>query len=150
MPLSWRTKGVGLAVAMQWLWDFVLLQGGWRQSSLRSAPARKALLHTVTPPGIANIGWAMYIIFALFNASFIPFVYFYCPETAGIPLESIDLLFVAGVNPVKESKVLRRRLAEERLQRAASGDKGVQEGKTGKAGNVGEVVGLESGRTSGE
>lgn len=36
-PLAWRTKGVGLAVALQWLWDFVLLQ--------------------VTPIGIANIGW---------------------------------------------------------------------------------------------
>lgn len=33
-------------------------------------------------------------------------------QTAGIPLESIDLLYLPGMNPVKESKRLRRRLKE--------------------------------------
>ena len=33
-------------------------------------------------------------------------------QTAGIPLESIDLLYLPGMNPVKESKRLRRRLQE--------------------------------------
>lgn len=33
-------------------------------------------------------------------------------QTAGIPLESIDLLYLPGMNPVKESKRLRKRLQE--------------------------------------
>jgi Sugar (and other) transporter len=42
ISLSWRSKGLGLAVAMQWLFDFVLLQ--------------------VTPISIANIGWKTYVM----------------------------------------------------------------------------------------
>ncbi|KAL7423970.1 hypothetical protein Q5752_001555 [Cryptotrichosporon argae] len=89
-PLSWRTKGMGLAVALQWLFDFVLLM--------------------VTPIGIANIGYGMFFIFAIFNLAFIPFVYLFCPETAGIPLELIDDLYLPGRDPVKESVRLRSEL----------------------------------------
>lgn len=32
-------------------------------------------------------------IFAIINASFLPVIYFFYPETAGHSLESIDLLF---------------------------------------------------------
>ncbi|WVR04786.1 hypothetical protein IAU60_001798 [Kwoniella sp. DSM 27419] len=90
-PLSWRSKGMGLAVALQWLFDFVLLM--------------------VTPIGIANLdGYGMFMLFGAFNLCFIPMVYFFCPETAGVPLESIDAFFVPGVNPVKESARIRREL----------------------------------------
>ncbi|WVQ79866.1 hypothetical protein IAT38_001966 [Cryptococcus sp. DSM 104549] len=86
-PLSWRSKGMGLAVALQWLFDFVLLM--------------------VTPIGIANIGYGMFMLFGAFNLCFIPFVYFYCPETAGVPLEAIDAFYVPGVDPVQESRRIR-------------------------------------------
>ncbi|WVQ75856.1 hypothetical protein IAR50_005489 [Cryptococcus sp. DSM 104548] len=91
-PLSWRSKGMGLAVALQWLFDFVLLM--------------------VTPIGIGNIGYGMFILFGGFNLCFIPFVYFFCPETAGVPLESIDAFFVPGVDPIKESDRIRREIRE--------------------------------------
>ncbi|OCF44853.1 monosaccharide transporter [Kwoniella heveanensis CBS 569] len=89
-PLSWRSKGMGLAVALQWLFDFVLLM--------------------VTPIGIANIGYGMFMLFGAFNLCFIPFVYLFCPETAGVPLESIDAFYVPGVDPVKESARIRHEL----------------------------------------
>ncbi|GFZ47965.1 hypothetical protein JCM24511_05712 [Saitozyma sp. JCM 24511] len=93
-PLSWRSKGMGLAVALQWLFDFVLLM--------------------ITPIGIANIGYGLFMLFGAFNLCFIPFVGLYCPETAGLPLESIDALYLPGVDPVKESKRLRKELAAAR------------------------------------
>ncbi|WRT64586.1 uncharacterized protein IL334_001518 [Kwoniella shivajii] len=89
-PLSWRSKGMGLAVALQWLFDFVLLM--------------------VTPIGIANIGYGMFMLFGAFNLCFIPFVYLYCPETAGVPLESIDAFYLPGLDPVKESNRIRKAL----------------------------------------
>ena len=45
---------------------------------------------------VANIGWRTFIIFAVLNAVFIPMVYFFYPETKGIELEDIPLLFRKG------------------------------------------------------
>lgn len=47
-------------------------------------------------PCIANIGWRTFIIFAMLNFFFIPMVYFFYPETKGIELEDIPLLFGKG------------------------------------------------------
>jgi len=45
---------------------------------------------------IDNIGWRTFVIFAVLNAAFIPMVYFFYPETKGLELEDIPLLFVKG------------------------------------------------------
>ncbi len=47
----------------------------------------------VTPPGIANLGWKFWIIWAVICASFIPTTYFFYPETANRTLEDIDRFF---------------------------------------------------------
>lgn len=47
----------------------------------------------ITPIGIDSLGWRFYIIWTIFNASFVPTVYFLYPETAGRTLEDIDQLF---------------------------------------------------------
>lgn len=47
----------------------------------------------ITPIGIDSIGWRFYIIWTIFNFSFIPIVYLFYPETAGRTLEDIDQLF---------------------------------------------------------
>lgn len=44
----------------------------------------------------ANIGWRTFIIFAVLNAFFIPMVYLFYPETKGLELEDIPLLFRKG------------------------------------------------------
>ena len=56
----------------------------------------------ITPTLINNIKWKSYIIFTLTNALFVPLIYFYYPETANLPLEEIDWLFL-DENPVKYS-----------------------------------------------
>ncbi|KAF8507657.1 general substrate transporter [Gautieria morchelliformis] len=71
--LRLRSKGSATATISNWLFNFTIVQ--------------------VTPVAIQNLGWKTYIMFAIFNASFIPMVYFFYPETALKPLESIDTIF---------------------------------------------------------
>ncbi|KAI8197846.1 Sugar transporter STL1 [Colletotrichum sp. SAR 10_86] len=44
----------------------------------------------------ANIEWRTFIIFAVLNVLFMPMVYFFYPETKGLELEDIPLLFTRG------------------------------------------------------
>ena len=89
MPLAHRAKGEGLATACLWLSAFVVIE--------------------VVPVAIANIGWRVYLIFACCNLAFLPFAYFFLPETAGLTLESIDMCFVdRTTTPVKKAAELRK------------------------------------------
>lgn len=47
----------------------------------------------VTPPGISNLGYRFWIIWAVICASFVPITYFFYPETANRTLEDIDRYF---------------------------------------------------------
>ncbi|OAA58926.1 Sugar/inositol transporter [Niveomyces insectorum RCEF 264] len=72
-PLRFRVPITAIANATQWLSQFVVAQ--------------------ITPPGTQNLGNKFWIIFAVLNASFVPIVYFFFPETKGRSLEDIDILF---------------------------------------------------------
>jgi len=71
--LRLRSKGAAVATVSNWLFNFVIVQ--------------------ITPRAIQHLAWKTYIMFAVFNAAFIPTVYFFYPETALKPLESIDGIF---------------------------------------------------------
>jgi hypothetical protein len=43
-----------------------------------------------------NINWRVFIIFAVLNFLWIPIVYFFYPETKGLELEDINLIFAKG------------------------------------------------------
>lgn len=45
---------------------------------------------------ITNIGSYTYLFFAVINASFLPFIYIFYPETANRSLEEIDIIFAKG------------------------------------------------------
>lgn len=77
--LAMRTKGAALGTATNWAVNFMVVE--------------------VTPPGIASLHWRFYIIWTVFNFSFIPIVYFFYSETAGRTLEDIDQYF-AGRAPL--------------------------------------------------
>jgi len=47
---------------------------------------------------IANIGWKFYIIFAVLNLSWIPFIWYFYVETAGLSLEEVDQVFKIKYN----------------------------------------------------
>ncbi|KAF2018240.1 general substrate transporter [Aaosphaeria arxii CBS 175.79] len=73
--LSMRSKGASLATASDWLFNFVVVQ--------------------TTPLGIHHLGWFLYLIYAVLNALFVPFVYLFVVETAGKSLEQIDRWFAS-------------------------------------------------------
>ncbi|KAH4160449.1 hypothetical protein HBH89_126290 [Parastagonospora nodorum] len=72
--MAMRTKGAALGTATNWIFNFMVVE--------------------ITPPGIESLHWKFYIIWCVFNFSFIPIVYFLYPETAGRTLEDIDRIFV--------------------------------------------------------
>ncbi|KAJ6169815.1 hypothetical protein N7485_007161 [Penicillium canescens] len=69
----WRNRGAGLATATNWICNYAVV--------------------LVTPIGIANIAWRYYIIYATLNFLFVPIIYIWYVETAGLSLEGIDSLF---------------------------------------------------------
>ncbi|KAM0795019.1 general substrate transporter [Usnea florida] len=71
--LSMRTKGAALGTASNWAFNFMVVE--------------------ITPIGIQSLHWKFYIIWTIFNASFVPVVYFFYPETADRTLEDVDRLF---------------------------------------------------------
>lgn len=74
MPLRTRNKGVALGVGSHWLSNFVVVY--------------------VTPMAIDNLGYRLYIIWAVLNASFVPITYLFYPETAQRSLEDMDQVFL--------------------------------------------------------
>ena len=46
-----------------------------------------------TPPGIHHLEWGLYLIYAIFNATFVPLVYYFVVETGGRSLEETDRWF---------------------------------------------------------
>lgn len=70
-----RIRGIGMAIctATHWILNFVIA---------RSVPYM-----------ISNIGYGTYFVFAACLTLSVPFVYFFVPETRGISLEEMDVLF---------------------------------------------------------
>ncbi|KAI1258787.1 general substrate transporter [Xylariaceae sp. FL1019] len=72
--LSMRTKGAALGTAANWIVNFLVVE--------------------ITPIGVSSLRWRFYIIWTVFNAAFVPIVYFFYPETADRTLEDIDQYFI--------------------------------------------------------
>ncbi|KZL66728.1 sugar transporter stl1 [Colletotrichum tofieldiae] len=73
LPLRIRQLGSSISSATNWLFNYMVVQ--------------------ITPISIASIGWKTYIIFAVLNATWVPIIYFFFPETKGLELEDVDRLF---------------------------------------------------------
>lgn len=71
--LKFRTKGAALATAMDWLFNYVVVQ--------------------TTPVGIHHMKWGLYLIYAILNTTFVPLVYYLVVETQGRSLEETDRWF---------------------------------------------------------
>ena len=87
----------------------------------------------ITPIGIQSLGWHFYIIWIVFNFSFVPLVYFLYPETAARTLEDLDAyyrssppLFVFRDKDVTASKrpAAYVEAEEDNVRRASSVDAG--------------------------
>jgi sugar porter (SP) family MFS transporter len=89
-PVKTRGKANAVSTCVNWTFNFLIVM--------------------VTPIMVANIGWGTYLFFAAMNASFIPVIYFFYPETARRSLEEIDIIFAKGnaenISYVKAAKEL--------------------------------------------
>jgi sugar porter (SP) family MFS transporter len=83
-PLRARAQINGIAAAANWIFCFLVVM--------------------TIPPAFANIGYKTYIIYAIFNACFIPIIYFFLVETRQRSLEELDVIFAAPGDPVKNEK----------------------------------------------
>lgn len=75
-PLRTRSRANAVSTCSNWLFNFTIVMA--------------------TPVMISNIKWGTYLFFAIVNALFIPFIYFFYPETRKRSLEEIDLIFAKG------------------------------------------------------
>jgi hypothetical protein len=73
MPLRHRHTGVGLGMSAQWLMAFLTVYAG--------------------PIGFENVGWKIWIWFAVFNVVGFPYVYFFLRESCGRSLERMNELY---------------------------------------------------------
>ncbi|KEP53024.1 putative MFS monosaccharide transporter [Rhizoctonia solani 123E] len=73
MPLAFRAKGVSMSTATNWLFNWIVGQ--------------------VTPTLQEVIEWRLYPMHAFFCCCSFILVYFLYPETMGIPLEEMDVVF---------------------------------------------------------
>ncbi|KAG6000929.1 hypothetical protein E4U21_004880, partial [Claviceps maximensis] len=78
LPLKLRQTGSSISTAVNWILNYMVVQ--------------------ITPIAIENIGWRTYIIFAVLNATWVPIIYFFFPETKGLELEDVDGLFAVYDN----------------------------------------------------
>ncbi|RWA12376.1 hypothetical protein EKO27_g2751 [Xylaria grammica] len=72
-PLRLRVAMSSISTANHWLWNFVVT--------------------IITPVAIANIGYRYYIVYTVIGALIPLSIYFLYPETMGMRLEDIDLIF---------------------------------------------------------
>ncbi|KAJ2982656.1 hypothetical protein NUW58_g6397 [Xylaria curta] len=75
-PIMTRAKANAVSTCTNWLFNFFIV--------------------LITPVLVTNIGWGTFLFFAVLNATFIPVIYFFYPETARRSLEEIDIIFAKG------------------------------------------------------
>ncbi|KAM0695440.1 hypothetical protein Q7P36_005799 [Cladosporium allicinum] len=102
--LEMRTKGASLAMATNWICVSIVRS---LQTDTFDLPKRQPLQNSkLTPsslqnyavvqatlPGIENLGYKFWIVWAVICFSFIPVTYLFYPETANRSLEDIDRFF---------------------------------------------------------
>ncbi|KAG6852754.1 hypothetical protein C0991_009332 [Blastosporella zonata] len=84
-PLNIRAKAMSLAVASNWLWNFGI---GYATPYLVN-PSTSGILGVKT----ANLGVKVFFIWGSTCLGCLIFTYFFIPETKGLSLEQIDLLY---------------------------------------------------------
>lgn len=80
LPTRVRTLGMALTVAFQWLGQFVVVYS--------------------LPHMINGIGYGTFLFFACCTALALVFAYLFVPETKGVGMEDMDLIFGPGVSTI--------------------------------------------------
>ncbi|GAB7328390.1 hypothetical protein MBLNU13_g00369t2 [Cladosporium sp. NU13] len=97
-----RNRGASIAMVTNWLCVYIVV--------------------SITPVGIDTIGWRFYIIFAVLNLAWLPIIWFFYVETAGLSLEEIDRVFEikhapgSKISYTEAAKQAKEDIESERLQ----------------------------------
>lgn len=91
--MSMRTKGAALATACDWLMNYAVVRNTLPTPLNFRNPAHTSQQVQTTPIGIHRLQWGLYLIYAVFNAAFVPLVYYFVVETSGRGLEETDRWF---------------------------------------------------------
>ena len=137
-PLKIRAKAMSLSTASNWLWNWAIAYSSefsFRFDGERfgndSHPIFTAPYLVDSGPGNANLGTNVFYIWGSTCACCIIFAYFCIPETKGLSLEQIDLLY-QNVAPVHSVSYRKRLLAEGTELSEASGHAPPARASTGK------------------
>ncbi|KAK5172248.1 uncharacterized protein LTR77_003886 [Saxophila tyrrhenica] len=106
-PVHLRAAVCGISTAVSWLFNFLVVE--------------------ITPVAFTTIGYRYFVVFAAVNASSIPVVYFFYPETRGRSLEEIDEIFTKS-NSVLEPVKVAKRLPQKHLTEMVQADEKTGEG----------------------
>ncbi|KAI5235199.1 putative Myo-inositol transporter 1 [Aureobasidium subglaciale] len=74
LPLEASTRGTAISVSAHWIFNFLIVM--------------------ISPVMINRIGWHTYLVFTCLLFVFCPIIYWNYPETSGLGLEEIDLIFL--------------------------------------------------------
>ncbi|CAI7602313.1 unnamed protein product [Penicillium bialowiezense] len=87
---SLRSKSSAIASAFNWLSVFAVV----KITPIAILTVRECIVAYHKHP--ENINWRVFVIFAVLNFLWIPIVFFFYPETKGLELEDINLIFAKG------------------------------------------------------
>ncbi|KAH9996121.1 sugar transporter [Xylariaceae sp. FL0662B] len=73
LPPTVRSKGVGVAIASNWMFNFIVA--------------------LITPRMLKSIRFGTFYFFLVFCLALLGWVFFFVPETRGVPIEEMDKLF---------------------------------------------------------
>ncbi|KAI0334532.1 MFS monosaccharide transporter [Cubamyces sp. BRFM 1775] len=97
-PLNIRAKAMSLSVASNWLWNFGI---GYATPYLVN-----------TGPGNAGLGVKVFFIWGATCAGCLVFTYFCIPETKGLSLEQVDLLY-QNSTPITSTRYRQELIAQD-------------------------------------
>ncbi|GAD92731.1 quinate permease [Paecilomyces variotii No. 5] len=105
-----RTFAQAFAAANNWFWNFIVAR--------------------FTPQMFSQMKYGVWFFFAALQLLAVPFVYFLLPETKGVPLEQMDMLFSKDLQPWKAHKVVMDEIRGSEMQSRAA-FQGEEEDKPG-------------------
>ncbi|UPL02715.1 hypothetical protein LCI18_013649 [Fusarium solani-melongenae] len=84
--------GQAFAAANNWFWNFIVAR--------------------FTPQMFTHMGFGVFFLFAALQLASMLYVWLFMPETKGVPLEKMDMLFDQGLKPWRAHKAVMKQLQE--------------------------------------
>jgi len=101
-PISQRPYGIALGASSNWMNNFIIGQ--------------------ITPDLLQHLKWGTYVLFGVLSFGGAAFIYFFFPETKGLSLEEMDILFGSVGAAAADNERMREIAREIGLDQVVKGD----------------------------